>query len=223
MAASGRLCDICETRDITVNATDWYPECGQRLCESCKSYHSAIKSKFENTVKILEKDVQYLIKKDLGKQTAISFSPIVELEIETVLPSLGSVNVITKESDIKLVNYRGKQAQILAIESPCVNKIQLKPVLENSQLPSGKDDKIIILDSCFLSHGRLAFSYKCMNKRLILLKDNGDNVNDIQLSFMPSSIVYITDNETVVGKCKSNEIKKYNKHDHFRLLIDPLL
>ncbi|XP_052073762.1 uncharacterized protein LOC127711692 [Mytilus californianus] len=394
MAASGRLCDICETRDITVFATDWCPECEQSLCESCKSHHSAaklskthetipfesfdklpsavkdikndcpdhklrfeyyciqhelpccvecmkithsecrhltpmhkvvehfktsnalsdfeqtlsdllsnlnslIKSRFDNisvladekgkclkeitdtklnviaqldtleiklktqievlhgeqlqaieetikkfevlktnvakmqeeadvikqyasdfqlfiactelesTVKSLEKDVQFLMKKDSAKQISISFSPNVELAIETLLPSLGNVNVITKESDIRLVNHRGKQAQLLAIGTPCIEKIQLKPVLENVQLPSGKDNKLTILDSCFLSHGRFAFSDQ-PNKRLILLKENGDRDRDIQLSFMPSSIAYITDNETAVGKYKTNEINIIN-------------
>ncbi|CAC5378326.1 unnamed protein product [Mytilus coruscus] len=77
---------------------------------------------FESTVNSLETDVQSLIKRDSARQISISFSPNVELAIESLLPSLGNVIVITKESDIKLVSHREKQAQLLAIGTPCIDK-----------------------------------------------------------------------------------------------------
>ncbi|CAG2197167.1 unnamed protein product [Mytilus edulis] len=79
-------------------------------------------TEFENNVKVLEKDVQSLIKTDSAKQISISFSPNVNLKIEKLLPSLGSLNVITKESNITLVNHRGKHAQNLATITTCVDK-----------------------------------------------------------------------------------------------------
>ncbi|CAC5378321.1 unnamed protein product [Mytilus coruscus] len=163
----------------------------------------------ERAVKNLETDVHLMIKKNSANQISISFSPAVEMAIKTFVPSLGNVNVITKESDIKLVNHREKQAQLLSIGTPCIDKMKLKPVLENIQLPSGKDYKLNIMNSCFLSHGRLAFADK-LNKRLIVFKDNGEHERDVQLSFMPSSIAYITNNEIAVGKCSSNQINLIN-------------
>ncbi|CAG2238492.1 unnamed protein product [Mytilus edulis] len=372
MAASGRLCDICETRDITVFATDWCPECEQCLCESCKSHHSAfksskthetislesfnklpsavqeitndcsehgarfeyycnqheapccvecmktthaecrhltsmhkvvehfktsnslsdfhqtlsdllnnlnslIKSRFDNIlllaeekdkclkeiadikrnfiahldqletklkteVEVLHQEHSQAIKDtirefedlkanvakmqdeaDVIKKYASDFqlflafrefdSTVKNLEKDlangTLLPSLGNVNMITEESAIKLVNHRDKQAQLLATGMPSVDKIQLKSVFENVQLPSGKEKNLTIWDICFLSHGRLGFSDQ-HNKRLILLKENGGHDRDINLTFMPSSIAYITDNETAVGKYEGNEINIIN-------------
>ncbi|CAC5413787.1 unnamed protein product [Mytilus coruscus] len=390
MAASGRLCDICETRDITVFATDWCPECEQSLCESCKSHHSAFKSskthetisfesfdklppsvkeirndcyehearfeyycnphevpccvecintthaecrhltpmhkvvehfkasnalsdfeqtlsdlinnlnslikgrfdnlsllsnekdkclkeiadtklkviahldnleiklktevemlhgehlhaieetikefellktdvakmqeeahiikqyasdfqlfvafrELEHTVKNLETDMHLLIKKDSAKQISISFSSTIVQSIETVLPSLGNVNVITKESDIKLVNQREKQAQLSAIVTPCIAKIQLKTLLQNIELPRGNETELVIYENCFLSNGRLAFTDK-LNKRLIVLKDNGEHEKDIPLSFMPNAIAVISETQAAVSDCSGNAI-----------------
>ncbi|XP_052074749.1 uncharacterized protein LOC127712396 [Mytilus californianus] len=166
---------------------------------------------FESTVKSLEKDVQSLIERDSARQISISFSTKVELAIETLLPSLGNVNVITKESDIKLINHRGKQAQLLAIVTPCIDKIQLKPVFESVQFQSGEDSKLTIWDNCFLSPGRLAISDE-LNKRLIIFKDNGDHERDVQLSFKPNYIAFITGNEIAVddSNCKIHIINMTN-------------
>ncbi|CAG2196915.1 unnamed protein product [Mytilus edulis] len=394
MAASERLCDICETRDITVFATDWCPECEQGLCESCKSHHSAIKSSknhqtislesfnklptavqeikndcsehgarfeyycsqhevpccveciktthaecrhltpmhkvvehnktsnaltdfdqtlsdflnnlntliqdrlknisvladqkkeclkgikdakknviahlntlemklkseietlhrehlkaiqgtikefeelktnaakvqeevdaikqygsdfqrfiafrdLETKAKVLETGKQSLATKDSAKQISLSFSTDVVQSVEKLYPTLGNVIVNTKESDIKLVDHRGKQAQILAIAMPCIDKIQLKPVFENVQLPTGKNNGCVIWGNCFLSKGRLAFSDSC-NKRLIVFKDNGDYEKDITLPFHPDTVAFITDNEIAVGNSNGNTISIIN-------------
>ena len=166
---------------------------------------------FESTVNSLETDVQSLIKRDSARQISISFSPNVELAIETLLPSLGNVNVITKESNIRLVSHREKQAQILTIETPCIDKIlcidkiQLTAVFESVQLQSGKDKKFIICDSCFLENGRLVFSDK-WNKRLIVFKDNGLYEKGISLPFMPNAVANIKDNRIAVSDCNCNKI-----------------
>ncbi|CAG2197166.1 unnamed protein product [Mytilus edulis] len=359
MAASERLCDICETRDITVFATDWCPECEQSLCELCKSYHSASKlskthetipfesfdklpcavkeikndcsehgarfeyycsqhevpccvecmktthaecrhltplhkvvenyktsnalSDFEQTltdflnninslihgrfdnkslladkkeiclkeiadtkrnviahldqleIKLkaevemlheehlhaIEETIQKfeLLKTDVAKmqeeahiikqyasdfQLFIAVRDLEHTSIETILPSLGNVNVITKESDIKLVNKREKQAQLSAIVTPCIGKIQLKPLLQNIQLPSGNKTDLVIHDNCFLSNERLVFTDK-LNKRLIILKDNGEHEKNIPLLFMPNAIAVISDTQAAVSgySCKA--------------------
>lgn len=87
--------------------------------------------------------------------------------------------------------------------------MKLGNVFENVKLPSGKEHQLKILDSCFLSHGRFAFSDK-LNKRLIVLKDNGEHDRDINLWFMPNAIAFITDNEIAVGKICSNKIHIVN-------------
>lgn len=389
MAASGRLCDICEAREITVLATDWCPECEQSLCESCKSHHSAIKSSkthetipfesfnklpiavkeikndcsehdarfeyycskhelpccvecmktthaecrhltpmhkvvehyktsnalsdfdktlsdllnnlntlikdrfnnicllaaqkreclegieeakrnaiahldklemqlkveietlhrehvkaiqgtikesevlkknvakmqeeadvikqyasdfqtfiafqdFESKAKGLETDTQSLVN-DSAKQISLSFTPDVVQPVGNLVPTLGNVNVFAKESDIKLVNHRGKQAQLLAIGTPCIEKIKLKPVFGSVQLPRGKENESVICDNCFLSNGRIAFSDN-LNKRLIVFKDSGDYDKDIQLPFMPNAVAFITDKEIAVSKSNANTI-----------------
>ncbi|VDI41263.1 Hypothetical predicted protein [Mytilus galloprovincialis] len=159
----------------------------------------------EHTVKDLETDMHLLIKQDSAKQISISFSPTVVQSIETVLPSLGFVNVITKESNIKLVNQREKQAQLSAIATPCIDKIQLKTLLQNIKLPSGNKTDLVIYDNCFLSNGRLAFTDK-LNKRLIVLKDNGEHEKDIPLSFMPNAIAVISETQAAVSDCSGNAI-----------------
>ncbi|CAG2238488.1 unnamed protein product [Mytilus edulis] len=159
----------------------------------------------EHTVKHLERDMHLLIKKDSAKQISISCSPTVVQSIETVLPSLGNVNVITKESDIKLVNQREKQAQLSAIATPCIDKIQLKALLQNIKLPSGNKTELVIYDNCFLSNGRLAFTDK-LNKRLIVLKDNGEHEKDIPLSFMPNAIAVVSETQAAVSDCSGNAI-----------------
>ncbi|VDI49195.1 Hypothetical predicted protein [Mytilus galloprovincialis] len=78
---------------------------------------------FDSTVNSLETDVQSLIKRDSARQISISFSPNVELAIETLLTSLGNVNVIIKESNLRLVSHREKQAQLLTIKTPCIDKM----------------------------------------------------------------------------------------------------
>ncbi|CAC5387165.1 unnamed protein product [Mytilus coruscus] len=159
----------------------------------------------ENTVKKLETDMHLLIKKDSAKQISISFSPTVVQSIESVLPSLGKVNVITKESDIKLVNQREKQAQLSAIATPCIGKILLKTLFQNMKLSSGNKTDLVICDNCFLSNRRLAFTDK-LNKRLIVLKDNGEHEKYIHLSFMPNAIAVISETQAAVSGCSDNAI-----------------
>ena len=43
MASEVSLCDICNQRHISINATIWCPECQETLCSSCNEHHSMAK------------------------------------------------------------------------------------------------------------------------------------------------------------------------------------
>ncbi|VDI76385.1 Hypothetical predicted protein [Mytilus galloprovincialis] len=159
----------------------------------------------ESTVKNIETDTHLLIKKESAKQISISFSPTIVHSIETLIPSLGNVNMIAKESDIKLVNHRGRRAQLLSVETPCIDKIQIKMVCKNIELARGNETDRVIYDSCFLSGGRLAFLDK-LNKCLNVFNDNGEHVKDLQLPFLPKAIAVISESETAISGCACNKI-----------------
>ncbi|VDI37765.1 Hypothetical predicted protein [Mytilus galloprovincialis] len=160
---------------------------------------------FEKKLKSLETDTHSLATNDSAKQISLSFSTDVVQSVEKLIPTLGGVIVNTKESEIKLVDHRGKQAQILAIGRPCIDKIKLKLVFESVQVPHGHKKNSIMWDNCFLSNGRLVFS-DSSDKRLIVFKESGDYDKEIQLPFNPNSVAFITDNEIAVGKSNGNTI-----------------
>jgi hypothetical protein len=55
MASEIPLCDICNQRHLSINATDWCPECQETLCPNCNEHHSLAKSSSDhNTIPILD-------------------------------------------------------------------------------------------------------------------------------------------------------------------------
>ena len=53
MASEVPLCDICNQRNLSINATVWCPECQETLCLNCNDHHSLAKlSRDHNTIPI---------------------------------------------------------------------------------------------------------------------------------------------------------------------------
>ena len=53
MASEVPLCDICNHRHLSINATVWCPECQETLCSNCNEHHSVAKlSRDHNTIPI---------------------------------------------------------------------------------------------------------------------------------------------------------------------------
>ena len=44
MASEVLLCDICNQRHLSINATAWCPECQETICSNCNEHHSLAKS-----------------------------------------------------------------------------------------------------------------------------------------------------------------------------------
>ena len=55
MASEVLLCDICNQRYLSINATAWCPECQETLCSNCNEHHSLAKSSRDhNTIPIAD-------------------------------------------------------------------------------------------------------------------------------------------------------------------------
>ena len=80
MASEVLLCDICNQRHLSINATAWCPECQETLCSNCNEHHNLAKSSRDhNTIPIADYQKQPSFLADIKL-----FVPITIKDISTI-------------------------------------------------------------------------------------------------------------------------------------------
>lgn len=130
----------------------------------------------------------------------LSFGSAENRTFENTLPFLGKVEILNENCQVKLLNQRDKQAQLLTVGTCDIDGIQLHPLLDRFKVRNSRTrfaKEVLILDNCFVNDS-LVFSDK-LNKRLIVYQNNGTFKKNIALSFSPNSIAAVTGNQIAVA------------------------
>lgn len=141
----------------------------------------------------------------------LSFGSAENRTFENALPFLGKVEILHENCQVKLLNQRDKQAQLLTVGTCDIDGLKLHPLLDNIKVRNPRSrfaQEVLILDNCFFNDC-LFFSDK-LNKRLIVYQNNGTFKKHIALSFNPSSIGAVNENQIAVAGIGVKKINSVN-------------
>lgn len=107
-----------------------------------------------NSAKDIETNLHTVLLEDSAVDNiTLSFGSAENRTFENALPFLGKVEILHENCQVKLLNQRDKQAQLLTVGTCDIDGLQLHPLLENIKVRNPRRrfaQEVLILDNCFL-------------------------------------------------------------------------